>query len=309
MRETAVKCSGVLFASGRLHSYMHRGRSRTGRLAPGYTKADSPPPPHDAAPHGAAPAPAARVFPMPAWTFACISRSPLAPVRLFVTGRRDNSENRAKDVVKPCQLFPPCLRLSFAHGRVRPGVLKRRGLATIAGQSIGERPQERGLGADELRIRRFLTRRCATTSFFAEAGGRPTSTRTAAMLHARSKTWPGGGECAVSSDSHRPLSPTYQASANAGASQIYPIPAAVGHKGVCHFPKQRTRQSSASGRLSRRAVAVSRQGTQIDRTRSPGIGCRSCEPALLRRCLRHAKKNRNGRSRREIGGGRTERDT
>jgi hypothetical protein len=37
-REAAVRCSGVLFASGRLHSYIHRGRSRTGRLAPGCTR-------------------------------------------------------------------------------------------------------------------------------------------------------------------------------------------------------------------------------------------------------------------------------
>jgi hypothetical protein len=43
-----------------------------------------------------------------------------------------------------------------------------------------------------------------------------------------------------------------------------------------------------------RAVAVSWPVTQIDRTRSPAIGCLDCEPALLRRRLRHGEENRDG---------------
>jgi hypothetical protein len=98
-REAAVRCSGVLFASGRLHSYIHRGRSRTGRLAPGCTEADPPPSPHDAAPHGAvalSPAQPQHVeyFPMLVETFACIRRPQLALGRLLVTGSRNNSQNR-----------------------------------------------------------------------------------------------------------------------------------------------------------------------------------------------------------------------
>jgi hypothetical protein len=196
--------------------------------------------------------------------------------------------------VKPCQLFPPCLRLSFAHGRVCSGVLKRPDNTTIAGQSIDLRPQERGLGGSPPANDAVSGATMRDHDNLAEAGELPTSMHTAAMLHARCNTRRRGGEPAVSSDSQGPMSPTYQASANAGASTRQAIFGTLPHSSGCWPQRRLPSQNSALTALPvgclDRAVAVSRPATQIDRTRSPGIGCLDCELALLRRRLRHGEE-------------------